>query len=236
MINILITGANRGVGLALVKEYLLVDGYTLIATCRTPRNATALQELQQEYPNRVRIFPMDVTNDHSIDNVTSAVDAEFDHIDYLINNAGINPSPSSIQSFENITADMMTHVLHVNAIAPLMVVKAFYPLLKKSSTAKVMNVSSQMGAMTWHTSGGHYAYTTSKAALNMVTRALAGDLIRDDITTITVHPGWVQTDMGGKSASLTPKQSASGLVNLLDKIQPEDNGKFFRWDGSEHPW
>jgi NAD(P)-dependent dehydrogenase (short-subunit alcohol dehydrogenase family) len=126
--------------------------------------------------------------------------------------------------------------MRVNAIGPLMMSKAFAPLLRNGDNRRLVNITSQLGSLWRKESGGQYDYCASKAALNMYTRTLAADLKSDNITTVMVHPGWVQTDMGGESADLTPQESAQAVINLIDGLTPEMNGGFYRQDGTEHPW
>ena len=234
MQRILITGGNRGIGLGLVRQYL-ARGEWVFATARQPQAATELQNLRQQYPDTLSIVQLEVTDAVSITASVEAVRAQTDALDILINNAGINPDRPQ-QNFGKVKAEAMLHVLNVNAVAPLMVVQAYHDLLTAGTNPCLVNVSSQMGSLTRKTSGGEYSYCTSKAALNMVTRALAGDLRGAGVITITVHPGWVQTDMGGSHATLTPQESALGMLDLIDNLSAQDNGGFFNWNSQPHPW
>ncbi|MEL7233812.1 MAG: SDR family NAD(P)-dependent oxidoreductase, partial [Chloroflexota bacterium] len=128
------------------------------------------------------------------------------------------------------------YTLRVNAVAPVMVARAFVPLLRNGDNRRLVSITSQLGSLERKQSGGLYDYCASKAALNMYTRTLAADLKSDGITTVMIHPGWVQTDMGGRSADLTPEESAAAVVNVIDGLTPEMNGGFYRQDGSQHPW
>ncbi|MEM6285387.1 MAG: SDR family NAD(P)-dependent oxidoreductase, partial [Chloroflexota bacterium] len=121
-------------------------------------------------------------------------------------------------------------------IAPVMVARAFVPLLRNGGNRRLISITSQLGSLWRKESGGLYDYCASKAALNMYTRTLAADLKSDGITTVLIHPGWVQTDMGGGRADLTPEESASAVIDVIDSLTPEMNGGFYRHDGSEHPW
>jgi NAD(P)-dependent dehydrogenase (short-subunit alcohol dehydrogenase family) len=129
----------------------------------------------------------------------------------------------------------MAQVLAVNTIAPLRVARAFLPHLKRSERPRIMTVSSQMGALSGSAQGS-LAYRTSKAAVNKAMQGLAVDLRPQGVTVVVVHPGWVRTDMGGGGASLSPAESANGLLALLDRLGMAETGRFFRWDGTEHPW
>lgn len=232
--NILITGANRGIGLELVRQYL-TRGERVFATARQPDSAIDLHTLKEAFPDQLTMVTLDVSDDDAIQQAAQTVREHIDSLDLLINNAGINP-PGQSQRFGAVESAQMLRVLHVNTVAPLMVIQAFYDLLKAAEQSIVVNVSSQMGAFDWKRGGGFYGYSPSKTALNMVTHLLGADLGGDGITAITVHPGWVQTDMGGANASLTVEESAGGMVQLIDGITSADAGKFYNWNGTPHAW
>lgn len=234
MPTVLITGANRGLGLAFVEEYLKRNDVHIIATCRTPEKAAQLQSYATSNPNRISIVQLDVSDQSSIDAAGKTVAGMVDQIDILINNAAINPK--GIQALEDITPETLMESFNINSVGPLMVVKALLNLVKKGSAPKIINVSTQMGSMDYKKNGGGYAYSSSKAALNMITRGLAADLQGDGIITITLHPGWVITDMGGSSASLSAEESASSILKLIDGLTMQDNGCFFKWNGDIHAW
>lgn len=233
MQHILITGSNRGIGLAITKAYLEQGDAHIIATCRTPDNADALQELRDLHPSDLTILPLDVSDQSSIDECFGTVDSTFEALDVLINNAGINPDG---QSLDDVDFDVMAKVLHVNSAAPLMVTKAALPLLEQSENPRIVNISSSMGSLSQTTSGGAYAYRASKAALNMVTRTLAADLGDTDITVLTLDPGWVQTDMGGSNANLEAPESAAGIVEVANGLTSDNHGAFLRWNGDTFAW
>jgi NAD(P)-dependent dehydrogenase (short-subunit alcohol dehydrogenase family) len=231
MRRILITGANRGIGLELTKQYLAQPDVQIFATARQPDAANALQAHQSD---RLHILQLDVTDADQIAAMVQQVASTTDGLDMLINNAGVLIDRGS--DLDSISAEMMMRTLEVNTVAPLMVTQALAPLLRKGQAPCVVNISSQLGALSSKTSGGLYAYCTSKAGLNMVTRGLAGDFKSDGVTVITLHPGWVQTEMGGQSASITPQDSAAGIIQVIDNLSLADTGVFYRWDGSIHPW
>lgn len=233
MSRVLITGANRGIGLEMVKQLLHRDEAVVVATCRDPKNATELQQLRSD--GRLHIVALDVTEESTIDAAVSEVSRLIDGLDVLVNNAGIFGERQN-QSFETITRDLMMRTFAVNSIAPLMVTRAFIDLLERGQSPRIVNISSQLGSIERKSSGGNYAYCSSKAALNMVTRTMAADLRGAGITTVTLHPGWVQTDMGGASATLTPETSVAGILNVIAHLQLSDNGRFLQWDGQELPW
>lgn len=235
MQRILITGTNRGIGLEMVRQYAQRADTHVFAACRRPDDAADLNALAVQYPDSVTIIPLETTDQNSINAAAEKVAALVDGLELLINNAAVNP-PRPKQLFGEMTAEMMLSTLHVNAVAPLMVAQAFAPLLKAGTQAKIVNISSGLGSLTRKTTGGLYGYGPSKAALNMVTRGLAADLKPFGITTISLHPGWVQTDMGSPEADLTPAQSVEAILKVVDGLAEKDNGTYLRWDGEALPW
>lgn len=238
MTRILITGANRGIGLELVRQYLQRGDVMVFAGCRHPERATALLTLNNRYAyaERLYIVQLDVTDAGSIAHAAEIVGQHVNGLDLLINNAAINPK-TGIQDLDCISAEEMLNILHVNTVAPVMVTRAFLRLLRRGDHPVVVNISSMMGSIANKRSGGYYGYCASKAGLNMVTRTLAADLSTDGITCVAVNPGWVQTDMGGSGAHLTPQQSVEGMLRLFDGLTPEDSGGFMQWDGRKSlPW
>lgn len=235
MQHIAITGANRGIGLELARQYIARPETQVYALCRKPDEATALASLAKGAAGRISIIPFEATEETGIHHAAEAVAGITDRLDLLVNNAAINP-PRKHQHLETITAETMLHTLHINTVAPLLVVQAFTDLLKRGSLPKVVNVSSEMGSLEDRDYGGHHAYCASKAALNMVTRGLAAELIEHGIVTISLDPGWVKTDMGGEEADLTPEDSVRGMLRVIDSLTRKDNGAFLRWNGRTLAW
>ncbi len=231
MRRVLITGANRGIGLELVKQFLESDAYVL-AGCRDPRRAHDLHTLEYSHPN-LKLLRMDVSDENSIDTAKKQAQGFVDGIDLLFNNAGVNFGEENIT---NLITEEMIYCLQVNAIGPILVAKHFLELLKKGSKPIIINISSDAGSISNIQEFRGYSYSGSKAALNMYTRALAFDESTDGIIVIALHPGWVSTDMGGSSAPLTPPESAAGILNVVNRLTPAEHGKFLTIDGSVHPW
>ncbi len=229
MKRLFLTGANRGIGFAIVQEALNRD-YAVFAGVRHPEHARSLQSLARAYPEQLTIVTIDVTDDESIQEAADMVAASTKSLDVLINNAGIFPRRERL---ENLKPQTMLQTFHVNSIGPMMVIQRFRRFLKDGS--KVLNISSQLGSITLHLSN-HYSYNSSKAALNMLTRIVASELRPAGIVVVTVHPGWVQTDMGGSSAPLKPEESAKGILDLAEQLTEADAGQFFTWEGKAHPW
>lgn len=232
MRTVFITGANRGIGLEFARQYL-GRGDRVFATSRNLEKAVELQHLASAYPKRMSLITLDVTNQDDIENAFAFVQENTDHLDILINNAGIiyrGETP------ENYSADILKETFETNAIAPMMVAQKFLPLLEKGISPKIVNITSQLGSITRKTFGGHYSYSGSKAALNMLTRTLAFDLRSRGIIVVVIHPGWVKTDMGGEAAPIRPADSVSGMISLIDSLSMEETGSFLSWDGSTLPW
>ena len=232
MQNVLITGANRGLGLAFTRQGIQRN-YHVFATCRHLDKANDLQTLATNHPDRATVLRLDVTDQETIDASVEAVRSHVNSLDLLINNAGVNPRG---ERPGNLNAETMLHTLHVNAVGPMLVAQAYLDLLRAGSQPKIVNISSQMGSVSQKRSGGSYSYCSSKAALNMLSRALAFDLRAVGIIVVAVHPGWVQTDMGGSDAPLTPSESVRGLYDVIDGLRQTDSGEFYTWQGRKHPW
>lgn len=232
--TVLITGASRGLGLELVRQYSAAN-WQVIACCRHPERATALCQLAAQAGGRVHIMPLDVSNIDSIHRFAQSLSGLA--IDVLINNAGIyGPDDQSDITALATHAAQWHEVLTVNTMAPVFVSSALLSNLKQGHKKTIALMSSKMGSMADNDSGGDYIYRSSKAALNAVGKSLALDLAEQHIKLVLLHPGWVQTDMGGPRALITPEQSVTGIRTLLENLTPEDSGRFFQYDGSELPW
>lgn len=234
MTNILISGANRGIGLALTTHFL-ADGARVFAACRQPAKAQALNELASQHGNLLTVLAMDVTDEASVRQGVTAVTSHTKHLDILINNAGVLHAGETLQNFD---AAKMRHTFEVNVIGAMGVVVQCLPLLRQSRQPRILNISSQLGSLQGmvHNNWGTYSYNSSKAALNMLTLKLAHDLRPDGVTAVAIHPGWVQTDMGGPSAPVTPTASAQGIAAIANRLTLADSGKFYIYNGEEHPW
>lgn len=234
--TILITGASRGIGLALVEQYLNAGDFYVFATCRNPENADELQTLVKAYPDNVSLIRLDISDVESIQSSLQAVSAQTDTLDILVNNGAIYPRNDETRTFGALELEALTQVMAVNGVAPLIVTQAYAPLLKNAENPRVIMVSSEMGSLHWTSSGGSYGYRMSKAAMNMAARTLAMDSKLSNITIITTHPGNVQTVMSGLKTGMMPDESASGLFKLISNLSHLDNGKFYKWNGEEHAW
>jgi NAD(P)-dependent dehydrogenase (short-subunit alcohol dehydrogenase family) len=229
MPNILITGANRGIGLGLARQYAR-DGATVFACCRRPHSADALNALARSSDGRVTVHEMDVANEDSIRATARAIGDR--PIDILINNAGI--SGGEDQGIDEVNTAKWIDAFKVMVIGPFRVIQAFLVNLQKADNPKAMTITSQIGATTWPM-GGSYVYASTKAAVNRVMIAMARDL-SDQVTVSLIHPGWVRTDMGGSNADLSVEESAAGIRSVVASITRADSGKFYKWNGDIHPW
>jgi NAD(P)-dependent dehydrogenase (short-subunit alcohol dehydrogenase family) len=231
MPSTLITGANRGLGLEFARQYL-ADGWQVHAACRDPTSASELRRLADTSGNKPRIMALDVTDPVSVK--TAAVELDGQAIDLLLNNAGVGGARG--QTIGNIDYDAWAKVLDVNTMGPMRVSEAFVDHVARSERKLIVTLTSGMGSIADNTSGGSIAYRSSKAAVNMVVRSLAIDLASRGITCVVVNPGWVQTDMGGPHATMTPAESVTKLRDLFEALEPAQSGKFFNHDGREYPW
>jgi NAD(P)-dependent dehydrogenase (short-subunit alcohol dehydrogenase family) len=241
MKDVLITGAGRGLGLAFAQE-CLQRGDRVFACVRNPNLAQALHDLRADNPKRLYIIPMEIAYVGSIEAAKMLISYETHKLDLLINNAGVNAkslspnNPTQHLQLGQLNPQAMLEMFHLNAVAPLMVAQTFLDMLMVSSAPRLVNISSWLGSIGGKNSGGNYSYSASKAALNMLTRALALDAQPSGLIAIAVNPGWVKTDMGGAKADLTPEQSVRGILNVVDNLTPEMNGGFYDWQGQVCPW
>lgn len=224
--TVLITGSSRGLGLEFARQYAAA-GWRVHAACRKPRAAAGLGRIKGD----IAVHKLDVTDGAM---VAALAERIAEPIDILVNNAGIY-GPAR-QDYGDIDYAGWAETFAVNAMAPLRVAQAFAGHVARSDRRLIANLTSQMGSIADNTSGGDYAYRSSKAALNMVMRSLATDLRRKRITVIVVHPGWVRTDMGGRGAPLAAKDSVATMRQLFDSVGPAESGSFLSYDGGRVDW
>lgn len=233
--HVVVTGANRGLGLALARG-CGARGDAVWAGCRSPEAADELRAL-----DGVVVLPLDVADADSIASFGDAMRRATDRVDVLINNAGVNAAAFGAERERtgvlDLHPDHVRQQMDVNAIGPMLVVRALLPLLRGAPRGVIVNVSSQLGAMALGSRMRRdIGYNASKAALNMITVALAGELGPGGMIAVAVHPGWVKTDMGGDQAPLAAEASADAMLTTVAALTPKDNGRFLTWTGETHPW
>jgi len=219
-----VTGANRGIGLAFARE-LSRRGEVVIATARNPAKARELADL------KVRVETLDVADTKSLSALRRTLAGQ--PIDVLVNNAGIGKAGPGIEQLS--LEDLEIH-FRVNAIGPVALTQALLPNLRAARRRTVVNLSSGLGSISGNKDGGWYAYRASKAALNQLTRTMAAELAGESFICIAISPGWVQTDMGGSGATLSPEQSVAAMLKVIDRLRPADTGRFLDHRGKDVPW
>lgn len=225
----LVTGASRGIGLALVNE-LLIRGCNVIAACRNPEGERDFWEIKRDYKDRFDSLKLDVTDPSSIQAAAKSLDGRT--IDVLVNNAGVLKDAE--KNFRDLDPSAIRQSFEVNTIGPMMVTRNFLPNLMESSNPKVVNITSLMGSIADNKSGGYYAYRMSKTALNMFSVCLAREYPK--MTVLTVHPGWVKTAMGGPNAPTETSESATGIIDVVDNASLKDSGRYVDYRGRTLPW
>lgn len=228
----LVTGANRGLGLELCRQ-LLTAGGRVIAACRHPGKATALNTLAGEYPGRLHVAPLDVAEPKSHAALACELPllTEGEPLDLLINNAGVLRGGERYGSVQ--AADLETS-FRTHALGPFLLVQTLTPQLAEG--ARVANISSEMGSVGLRQEFRSPSYAIGKAAQNMATSLLAQALAPRGIVVVALHPGWVRTDMGTDRAALSPQESARGLLQVIGGLQAQDSGAFLDWQGQTLPW
>lgn len=231
--RILITGANRGLGLELARWWIAA-GHEVWGSARTPDPSDFLAL------EPAGAITLDLGDESSIVAALDALASQVDSIDLLVNCAGLDARAFGVSDPRgpfDVSAEHANEVMRINATGPMLVTREALPLLRASSSAMVLNVSSQLGSMqVAATKGRDTSYCVSKAALNMWSVKAAVALRDEGIAVVMLHPGWVSTDMGGSLAELTPEESATAIVDTIASLSLSDSGRFITWDGRDHPW
>jgi NAD(P)-dependent dehydrogenase (short-subunit alcohol dehydrogenase family) len=233
--HVIVTGANRGIGLAFVRQSL-ARGDRVAAACRHPGKATALNTLAGEFPGRLRVLPLDVANAKSRAELARELPLIRElwgerPFDLLINNAGVLHSG---ERFGHLSEAHLDDSFRTNVSGPLLLTEALAPQL--ADGAVVVNLSSILGSIANTERFGTPSYNISKAAQNMATRLLAHALGERKIIVVALHPGWVRTDMGGDGAQISPQDSVDGMLRTIDDLKLEHSGGFFDWTGKRVAW
>jgi NAD(P)-dependent dehydrogenase (short-subunit alcohol dehydrogenase family) len=226
--TILITGANRGIGLALATD-LIKGGYHVLAATRSPAKAAALKKLSGK---SLDIIELDVNSDGSVCAAASTVAALAPGLDVLVNNAALFPEEGD-ESIFDMKLEHFREAFETNVLGVIRVTRAFFPLLAKGSQPRIVNISSGAGSVAGKDDHGYYAYSASKAALNMVTRAMAAEFRPKGICVVAMTPGWVKTEMGGPNAPLTPEESARAIARTITTLTMEKTSLFIDRTGRE---
>lgn len=222
--TVLVTGANRGIGLEYARQFA-ARGYRVIGTARDAADAKELSAVAD------RVEQLDVADPASVAALAQRLKGV--PIDILVNNAGMFDRKDV--SLDRVDFAAMEQTLAVNTLGPLRVTQALMPNLRAGKGRIIVNMSSELGSIE-HSNGRWYAYRTSKAALNQVTKTMSVELAPENFICVVLHPGWVRTDMGGSSATYSPQESVAGLVAVIEKLGPSDNGRFYDFKGTAIPW
>lgn len=229
----LVTGANRGLGFGFTRQ-LLAAGHGVVATCRQPGKAAALNALAGEYPGRLHVLPLDVAAPASHAELVRELPlvlGDGGRIDLLVNNAGVLHAG---ERFGQLRGESLEDSLRTNALGPLLLTQALAPLL--ADGARVMNLSSSIGSIGQTGRFGTPGYAISKAALNMASVQLAHALSGRSIVVVAMSPGWVRTDMGGADAEIGVDAAVAGMLRTIASLGREDSGRFLDWQGEPVPW
>ncbi|RVQ65152.1 SDR family oxidoreductase [Croceicoccus ponticola] len=231
MTNILITGAARGLGFELARQFA-EQGERVYATCRNPQAAEALRNVAEASEGRLTVHRMDVGDMASVK--ACAEELKDVDIDILINNAGVWGGLDT-QTFQNMDYDNWARELNIMLMGPFRVMQNFLPHVRRGHDKKIVSITSQTAAHAYdHLIG--YSYATAKAGLNRAMTALAQEMQDEDLIFTLLHPGWIKTDMAGDVADLEPADAARDNIVAIRNLTKEDSGKFRKWDGGIHPW
>ena len=228
--TLLITGANRGIGYELTRQYL-EKGHRVIATCREIGGSEKLKLLAERFGEKLMIELMDIVQIEQIESLSSRLSSNNIQLDLIISNAGyLDRDNKSIHSINYQNAEMG---FKVNALGPLFLIHQLLYSINNKSLSKIIVITSAMSSLSHKQQSDWYGYRMSKAAANMLVVNLAEELDNENIIVAALHPGWVQTDMGGMSATENVEDSVRGLITVIDNLSTADSGYFYSFDGSE---
>ena len=228
--TVLITGANRGIGQALSRQFL-ANGDTLVAAVRD-KSAPSLLELYKAYPSQLHILEVELDKQSSVEACASEFLGKFSKLDILVNMAGVLARPHD-RPLKDVDLEQCRESFEINVLSPLNLTRCLLPALLPSPGSKVINISSGCGTISEKRDGWFYAYGTSKAALNMVSRTIANEHRDAGLICISLDPGWVRTDLGGPEADLAPEESAAELFKTIENLSIEKSGQFLHYSGKE---
>ncbi len=222
--KVVITGTSRGIGLEMV-HLALMAGHEVMALARQPEKSPGLLKLKNEFKSKLTLVTADLYDENAAATLVAMV-KDWGAVDVLVNNAGIMKTGESRSDFQESFL--------VNSIVPFEITRALMPYLSKSKSPKVIQITSMMGSIADNSSGGYYAYRSSKTALNMITASLVKD--HPKVAFAVLHPGWVKTDMGGAQAPTSVSESAQGLWRVIEALTLAKSGHFLDFKGKELPW
>jgi NAD(P)-dependent dehydrogenase (short-subunit alcohol dehydrogenase family) len=232
MRRVLVTGANRGLGLEFARQ-LLERGDRVLAACRHPGAAPELQNLAGQHPDRLLVLTVEMSDPDSVAALARDAAQHVEGLDLLVNNAGMNVRG---ERFGSVSGEALGSCLRTNAVGPYLLAQELAALLAKGTAPVVANISSQLGSIARTDSFYTPSYAISKAALNMATVLLAHGLAPNGVRVVALHPGWVRTDMGGAGAPLPADKAIKGLLHVIDGLKQEDSGRFMDYQGHSMPW
>lgn len=249
-LSAVVQGASRGIGLALVEELLTLPGVNKVyACCRHPESAENLKILSEKQADRLEIVKIELEDESTMQDFANRLKQEKQKLKLLINVSGLlHDAKKGIKpekKIEDLELDAMRAIFEINTFSPFLLIKHLFPLFKHTEPSVIANISAKVGSISDNRLGGWYSYRASKAAQNMLTKNLSIELSRRSKNTIAVaiHPGTVDTLLskpfqGGVPAEklFSVQRAARQIITKLLKLELDDNGKFFSWDGSELPW
>ena len=229
----LVSGANRGIGLELTQQ-LLRRTYRVVATCRSPDNASELRKIRQSFPKQLEILTVEVDNPDDRKSLYAYFRQTHSVVDLLINNAGI----ADWDGIKDFSDDRILESIKVNALAPLAITKDMLPFLERSKNPRVVMMTSRVGSLNLTQENGFkgFAYPVSKAALNMIGVQLSETLKPKKVSVIMQSPGWVRTDMGGPNATSSVSESVHSMLSIFDRVTFKQTGSFFSETGDIIGW
>lgn len=222
--HILITGASRGLGYALAEKYL--ENECIVYACMRNVSNSACEKLKDKYKNNLHLITMDVSNTASVKNAAKSIIELTIQIDVVINNAAVHMK-DSLNMLEEIDVDSCLEVYNINSLGPMRVAKELLQFLENGSMKVLVNISSEAGSIGDCKREKEFDYCMSKAALNMLSVQLQNYLVHRNIKVLSIHPGWVQTDMGGFNAHFPPSEAASNVVDLIERLYKDLNGPVY---------
>lgn len=234
MRSIVITGANRGLGLALTAEFVTRTSQ-VFAVCRPGSDQAALRSLTEHTDGQITICELDVREHTQMPGLVETIRQQARGIDLLINNAGILTDHETILS---VRPEDLLENYRVNTVAPVMLTRYLLPLLKNGQHPAIVNIASSFASIANKSAAmpSRYSYAMSKAALNMFTKTLANELAPASVTVVSIHPGWTRTGIGGPDARFRPEEAARAVAHTVERLTPVQSGDFFAWDGKAIPW